>query len=121
MIIFLLVNKDLGVEDKELGKENAINVGGGETVNNESASKCFRVNPDNGTERAANSSSSNMDWSAGDKTCDKEHSENLTYSEAGESEEVSGDHDNESPETDILVKTAGQTDEVKVTQLNTTI
>ena len=49
MIIFLLVNKDLGVEDKELGKENAINVGGGEMVNNEPASKCFRVNPEDGT------------------------------------------------------------------------
>ena len=119
MIIFLLVNKDLGVEDKELGKENAINVGGGDTINNESASKCFRVNPEDGTEGAANTSSSNMDWSAGHKTCDKEHSERLTFSEAGESEEVSEDHDDKSPEIDILVKTAGQTDEV--TQLNTTI
>ena len=60
-----------------------------------------------------------MDWSAGDNTCDKEHSEHLTFSEAGESDEVSEDHEDKSPETDILVKTAGQTDEV--TQLNTTI
>ena len=97
MIIFL-DDKDLGVEDKELGKENT-NAGGGEPSSNEPASDYFRINPEDGTERAANTSSNNMD-------CVKEHSERLTSSEAGESDQVSGDHDN-----DILAKTAGQTEE----------
>ena len=97
MIIFL-DDKDLGVEDKELEKENA-KAGGDEPSSNESASDCFRINPEDGTEREANISSNTMD-------CDKEHSERLTSSEAGESDQVSGDHEN-----DILAKTAGQTEE----------